>query len=316
MQVGSAAPQTVVAPISIRLDNQLYKELYTNVHHNQQINYQDKSRYGDMSSVLNSENADKSTSQMVPVNQTLTYPWLYVGQLRIRFGATQYNGCTGTMIAAKVLVTAAHCFYDRNQGNYQDAKFFPARNGDDMLYQPVTVTGVEYMNSHGVDLDNNEDIAIVTLETAPYPDDFWQKWGSVPMGLVTDEHFKNANNQVALSLVVAGYPVKPPLNQDGKLYMNITSNYRNSAVENKGNQFEHGALSLEGTSGGPIFAYDPLYDTFAMVGVISSQREWNSGDTWAVGIKLNQTAINRINEVIIKNNPNPKLTPPIIVQLR
>jgi V8-like Glu-specific endopeptidase len=301
-------------PLSIRLDDALRYALLS-TYQRAEDGYRDQARYGDMGPVLQ-ENSTPKAPAMDPVADTLTYPWMYVGQLQIRFGVAQYNGCTGTMIAPKVVLTAAHCFYDAAQGYYQDGKFFAARNGSQIPYPPVTIASVEYMRSSGPALDNNEDVALVHLESAPYGDAFWTKWGSVPVALVTDAHFHPSDVGSAMALTVSGYPVQPPLGEDGKLYRSTTLTYRNAESPGKGNQFEHGALSFEGTSGGPIFAYDPLYDTFAMVGVISSQREWQNGDAWGVGVKLNQAAINRIHQVMMNDTPNAALTPPILVQLK
>jgi V8-like Glu-specific endopeptidase len=306
--------QSQPQPLSIQLDTPLRSALLQ-AYQGAEGTYQDQARYGDMGPVLQTEKTPK-VPVMDPVQDTLAYPWLYVGQLQIRFGVGQFNGCTGTMIAPKVVLTAAHCFYDPEQGYYQEGKFFAARNGAQLPYQPVAIKSVEYMHSSGPALDNNEDVALVHLESAPYADTFWKSWGSVPVALVTDAHFHPGDARSAMALTVAGYPVKPPSGEDGKLYRSTTLSYRNAESPGKGNQFEHGALSFEGTSGGPIFAYDPVYDTFAMVGVVSSQREWQNGDTWAVGVKLNQTAIDRIHQVMMEDSPSATLTPPILVQLR
>jgi hypothetical protein len=80
--------------------------------------------------------------------------------------------------------------------------------------------------------------------------------------------------------------------------LSATTTYRNSSLPDKSNQFEHKAFSKEGTSGGAIFALDPVYNQFALVGVISSQRTWQNGDAWAVGIKINPYAQARIAAVV------------------
>ena len=90
---GAFALAAETQPLSIRLDDALRYALLS-TYERADAGYQDQARYGDMGPVLQGDAAPK-TPAMEPVADTLAYPWMYVGQLQIRFGMGQYLGARG-----------------------------------------------------------------------------------------------------------------------------------------------------------------------------------------------------------------------------
>ncbi len=236
--------------------------------------------------------SDQQKFRRLQVNDTTRFPWVYVGSLKIDRTERSYGTCTGTLISRHVVVTAAHCLYTKKHGYHRKAEFTLGKNGDFDLgtYKSKQVI---FINPIEGNLDNNFDIAFVVLETSPFSRAYWQGVQRVPISKVGAAHFEKDN--LPLSILASGYPTN--INH---LFVSGSTEYRNSIAAKKENQFEHKAFSPRGTSGGPIFTYDPLYNQFAMIGIISSQRLWSDGNTWAVGIKFNEYTLSKINEVVLK----------------
>lgn len=205
-----------------------------------------------------------------------------------------------------MVMTAAHCLYNPETG-YAEAgniTFALARNGDKEPYGRYRASNTVFLSPVDREFDNNFDLAFIVLQRAPLPASQFKAMETVPIGVVDERHFKSSNS-LPLGLLAGGYPnLAPGTMHYGKLHLSASTTYRNSVISSKDNQFEHKAISKEGTSGGPIFAFDPLYGQFALVGVISAQRKWNSGETWAVGIKINHYTQDKIIHAIRQYDPD------------
>jgi V8-like Glu-specific endopeptidase len=239
------------------------------------------------------------------VHDTLSFPWRYVGYLEIQHSATQVGTCSGTLISRHLVLTAAHCLYSEQKGILRNVTFFPSLQGRKMPLGRYKAKDILFLSPVRGALDNNLDVAFIVLEQSPFTFEQYNSARRVPVGVVDNRHFEQSKKDFPLAIVTAGYPTLPSENPNaGRLIVEATTDYRNSIVEGKSNQFEHQAITEEGTSGGPIFAVDPLYNQFALIGLISAQRTWSSGEVWAVGIKINPFTQKRILEIVRQYEPD------------
>jgi hypothetical protein len=154
--------------------------------------------------------------------------------------------------------------------------------------------------------DNNHDFAFAILELPAYGPDAWRAMPRLQVAVIDPAHF-SLSPEKPLAIIAAGYPSIPQKTAGyGTLWLSATTTYRNAAPEDRDRQFEHKAFSAQGTSGGPVFGYDPLYHSFALIGVVSSQRIYDSGETWAVAIRLGDAENRRIAEVMQQYEPDAR----------
>jgi Trypsin len=236
-------------------------------------------------------------------------PWTVVGRIEvvrsIKESSIEYGICSGTLISRHIVLTAAHCLYDARLGYFNHIVFTPSTKihtslpnrfkGTPLLLRPI-----------GTSFDNNLDMAFVILKDSPIQHSSKGHNTLIPLAVVGSQHFEQRVDH-PLILLAAGYPEA----LGGKtLIVAATNDYRQSIVVGKTNQIEHTAATGEGSSGGPVFAWHPATRQFALIGIISSQREWSNGanlhQTRAVAITLNTTMMRYVTAALHKFEPDWK----------
>ena len=275
------------------------------------LNYEGGNPVSEQRTKGNSAPPALPTTNSGVISNTLNFPWRYVGYLEVRRSETVSGTCTGTMISAHVVLTAAHCLYDEKQGYLTDVTFIPARNAGLEPLGRYKAKKTVQLNPITGRLNTNFDLAFVVLEDSPFTEAAKERF--IPVGIVTDAHFQSGS--VPLSIVAAGYPTDKLANVNrGILTIATTTAYRNpkqpkyrtaDGFSETSNQFEHKALTEEGTSGGPVFVYHPQYNQFALVGVISMRRTFEDGSDWAAAIKINSITQAAIQKAVRQFEAKP-----------
>lgn len=112
--------------------------------------------------------------KLVPVKDTTQYPYTAVGLLA--------NGCSGTLIGKRFVLTAAYCIFNPQSKQWdQNLDFYPAVNGKDK----IPFAGAKYKNAwvtKGFAEQGNWDLAfgLVELESDVGDQTGWFGFGHVP----------------------------------------------------------------------------------------------------------------------------------------
>jgi glutamyl endopeptidase len=108
-------------------------------------------------SVIGTDNRSKITN-------TTAYPWRTVTKLFITFPNTT-GGCTGTLIAAKYVLTAGHCVYNKAYGGWaKQIEVVPGLNGTYKPYGSAYAARYRSYTAWTSSEDSNYDFAIITLD--------------------------------------------------------------------------------------------------------------------------------------------------------
>ena len=174
---------------------------------------------------------------LAPIPDTLVAPYRHLCNLVIQPAAdTRPLGGTGWLIGPRTIVTAGHCVYQRNYGDWADnIRVSFARNGND-VHPPVTVrAGFKSVEGWTVYGREESDIGAIAL---PEPVDF----GSFGCKVLGNEDLDG------LLIGVAGYPVRPPAGPYGSPWGEM-----DYVTRVWGERIGFPVFSLEGMSGGPVY---------------------------------------------------------------
>lgn len=189
-----------------------------------------------------------STPQVVPpVQYAYGFPEIdVVGHPRVRIRSNNYpfnviglleNGCTGTLVGPCHVLTAGHCIYSHERGEYN--RFMGFHPGQNDVFRGPMVASKDFRVSEGWlwHEDFNADYAIISLQ---------ERVGS----LVGWMGFGYNLEEEILGLNIAGYPAdKAP----GSMWFDYCSNVRFDyhAIQT----INHGCEVSEGNSGSPMWVY-------------------------------------------------------------
>ncbi len=100
----------------------------------------------------------------IKITDTTSYPWRTATKLIVTFPKAK-GGCTGTIIAAKYVLTAGHCVYNKSYGGWaKKIEVIPGLKGTYKPYGSAFATKVRSYTSWTSSQKSDYDIALITLD--------------------------------------------------------------------------------------------------------------------------------------------------------
>ena len=104
------------------------------------------------------------TDNRTKITATTSYPWRTVTKLIVTFPKGK-GGCTGTIIAAKYVLTAGHCVHNKAYGgSAKKIEVIPGLNGTYKPYGSALATKYRTYTNWTSSADKNHDFALLTLD--------------------------------------------------------------------------------------------------------------------------------------------------------
>jgi V8-like Glu-specific endopeptidase len=104
------------------------------------------------------------TDNRTKITATTSYPWRTVTKLIVTFPKGK-GGCTGTIIAAKYVLTAGHCVHNKAYGgSAKKIEVIPGLNGTYKPYGSAFATKYRTYTNWTSSADKNHDFALLTLD--------------------------------------------------------------------------------------------------------------------------------------------------------
>jgi glutamyl endopeptidase len=115
------------------------------------------------------------------ITNTTTYPWRTITKLYMTYNNGRTYVCSGTIIAAKYVLTAGHCVYSRADGGWaKRVEVIPGLRGTYKPYGSAFATKLRSYTNWTSSQNSNYDIALITLDRPIGNTTGWLGYASYP----------------------------------------------------------------------------------------------------------------------------------------